>query len=217
MGYDIISFDLDGTLTDPTEGITRSVQYALAQFGIAEELATLRPFIGPPLHRSFAARYGFDEAQTWQAVTAYRDYFARRGMDENLLFAGIPELLGALRAAGKTLYVVTSKPTHFAAPIVARFGLNQYFARVIGSNLDLSNADKATLVREVLDHHPDIPPARIVMIGDREHDIIGGRANNTATIGVTYGAGSPAEIAAARPTHIANTVADLGPLLLGTI
>lgn len=214
VGYDIILFDLDGTLTDPSEGITKSVQYALAQFGITEELANLRPFIGPPLHRQFAARYGFDEAQTWRAVEAYRDYFARQGMYENLLFDGIPELLGALRDAGKTLYVVTSKPTHFAAPIVAHFGLDGFFARVIGSNLDLSNADKATLVREALDQHPALDPGRFVMIGDREHDIIGGRANNTATIGVTYGAGSPAEIAEARPSHIASTVAELRALLL---
>jgi phosphoglycolate phosphatase len=217
VGYEIILFDLDGTLTDPAEGITKSVQFALAQFGIAEELANLRPFIGPPLHHSFASRYGLDETQTWRAVEAYRDYFARQGMYENLLFDGIPELLADLRAAGKILYVVTSKPTHFAAPIVAHFGLDGYFARVIGSGLDLSDADKATLVRRALDLHPAIHSEAIVMIGDREHDIIGARANKVASIGVTYGAGSPAEIAAARPSHIANSVADLRALLLGTV
>ena len=215
MTYELILFDLDGTLTDPAEGITKSVQFALAHFGISAELAALRPFIGPPLHRSFAQFYGLDEAQSWRAVELYRDYFARQGMYENLLSDGIPELLGGLRARGKTLHVVTSKPTHFAAPIVAHFGLTRFFASVIGADLDLANADKATLVREALDLHPEISPANIVMIGDREHDIIGARANKIASIGVTYGAGSPAELAAAHPTHIVNTVAELGALLLG--
>lgn len=214
VAYEIILFDLDGTLTDPTEGITKSVRHALTQFGIAEELANLRPFIGPPLHRSFATRYGFDEAQTWRAVEAYRDYFARRGMFENLLFDGVPALLGALRERGKTLYVVTSKPTYFAAPIVAHFGLDGFFTRVIGAKLDLSNADKPTLVREALERHPDIDRSGCVMIGDREHDIIGARANKIASIGVAYGAGSPSELAAAHPTHIANTIEELGALLL---
>ncbi|HEY8598374.1 MAG TPA: HAD family hydrolase [Thermomicrobiales bacterium] len=215
MAYEIILFDLDGTLTDPTEGITKSVQHALAQFGIEEPLANLRSFIGPPLHQSFASRYGFDEAQTWRAVETYRDYFSRQGMYENLLFDGISALLGALREQGKTLYIVTSKPTHFAAPIAAHFELDGFFAGIIGANLDLTNSDKATLVRQALALHPGADPAAFVMIGDREHDIIGARANGIAAIGVTYGAGTPAELAEARASHIVNSVAELRGLLLG--
>ena len=214
MSYRIIFFDLDGTLIDPTEGITKSVQHALAQLGVDEpDLDRLRPFIGPPLHQNFMQVYGFDEGRAWRAVEAYREYFARQGMYENLLFPGIPELLAALRAAGRTLYVVTSKPTHFAAPIVAHFGLTDFFARVIGSELDLTNADKPTLVRLARALHPDEPDSAFVMIGDREHDIIGARSNGLASIGVTYGAGEAAEIAAAGPTHIVGSVAELAALL----
>lgn len=214
MAYEIILFDLDGTLTDSAEGITKSVQYALAQFGIAEPLANLRPFIGPPLQLSFATRYGFDEAQTWRAVEAYRDYFARQGMYENLLFDGVPALLGALRERGKTLYIVTSKPTHFAVPIAAHFGIDGFFTQIIGANMDLTNTDKPTLVRQAVELHPAAAPASFVMIGDREHDIIGARANGIAGIGVTYGAGTPGELAEARASHIVNSVAELGALLL---
>jgi phosphoglycolate phosphatase len=212
--YSIVFFDLDGTLTDPTEGITRSVQYALARLGVDEPDRTrLRPFIGPPLHQSFIRFYGFDEGQSWRAVEAYREYFARQGMYENLLFSGVPELLAELRAAGRTLYVVTSKPTHFAVPIVAHFGLTDFFARVIGSELDLTNTDKPTLVRLARALHPDEPDDAFVMIGDREHDIIGAQANGLDSVGVTYGAGDEAEIAAVGPTHIAHSVAELATLL----
>ncbi len=215
MAYAIILFDLDGTLTDSTEGITKSVQFALAQFGIAEPLANLRAFVGPPLHLSFANHYGFDEAQTWRAVEAYRDYFARQGMYENLLYDGVSSLLGALRERGKTLYIVTSKPTHFAAPIAAHFGIEGFFARIIGANMDLTNTDKPTLVRQALDLHPDADPSAFVMIGDREHDILGARANRIASIGVTYGAGTPAEPGEAEADHIVNSVAELRAVLLG--
>lgn len=214
MPYRIIFFDLDGTLTDPEEGITRAVQYALARFGIHEgDRARLRPFIGPPLLGSFMADYGFDEPQARQAIDYYREYFGRQGMYENLLYPGIPELLTQLRATGRTLYVVTSKPTHFAAPIVAHFGLTHHFARVIGSELDLSNADKPTLVRLARELHPAEETAAFVMIGDREHDISGARANGIASIGVTYGMGDAAELVAARPTWIAHSVAELAAIL----
>ena len=211
--YAAVFFDLDGTLTDPTEGITKSVQYALAAFGIQEPLAKLIPFIGPPLHHSFMRHYGFDEATARRAVEVYREYFARQGMYENVVFPGIPELLAGLASRGTTLCVVTSKPTHFAAPIVAHFGLDRHFAAVVGSELDLSNADKATLVRLALDRFPGLAPASVVMVGDREHDIIGARANGVAAIGVTYGAGSVEELRAAGPDALAGSVAELAALL----
>jgi phosphoglycolate phosphatase len=215
MPYTPIFFDLDGTLTDPIEGITKSVQYALATFGIEEEAERLRPFIGPPLHRSFMTYYHFDEATARRAVEAYREYFAERGIYENVLFDGIPELLRALRADGRSLCVVTSKPTFFADQIVRHFGLDPYFDHVIGSNLDLSNADKMVLVQQAIGRYPDRDSAAFVMIGDREHDIIGGKANVIATIGVTYGAGTREEIVAARPTVIIDSVQALGAYLLG--
>ncbi|HEU0074803.1 MAG TPA: HAD hydrolase-like protein [Dehalococcoidia bacterium] len=215
MRYPVIFFDLDGTLTDPTEGITKSVQYALAKFGIATDLDQLRSFIGPPLHHSFMAEYGFDEPTSRRAVEAYREYFGDRGIFQNRMFEGIPELLQGLRRAGGALCVVTSKPTVYSEQIVRHFGLDAFFDAVIGPGLDLSNAEKATLVRRAMDRYAGHAPAGFVMVGDREHDIIGACANAIDSVGVTYGAGSRQELTAASATHIVDTLADLEALLRG--
>jgi phosphoglycolate phosphatase len=215
MRYPVIFFDLDGTLTDPTEGITKSVQYALAKFGIAAELDQLRSFIGPPLHHSFMAEYGFDEPTSRQAVEAYREYFGDQGIFQNRMFEGIPELLQGLRAAGSALCVVTSKPTVYSEQIVSHFGLDPFFDAVIGPGLDLVNAEKTVLVRQALDRAAAQPPAGFVRIGDREHDVIGAGANALDSIGVTYGAGSREELTAANATHVVDTLAELEALLLG--
>ncbi len=214
MRYTTILFDLDGTLTDPIEGITKSVQYAPAKFGIEEEIEHLRPFVGPPLHTSFMKYYHFDEARAREAVAGYREYFSRQGMYENLLFDGIPELLQELRDRGRALCVVTSKPVYYAEQIVAHFRLDRHFNRVVGPDLDLAGADKPTLVREAMDSYPQVDARSFVMIGDREHDIIGAQANGIDSIGVTYGAGSREEIHNAHPTHIAHSVDELGTILL---
>jgi phosphoglycolate phosphatase len=215
MRYPVIFFDLDGTLTDPTEGITKSVQYALAKFGIAAELDQLHSFIGPPLHRSFMAEYAFDEPTARQAVEAYREYFAEQGIYQNRIFEGIPELLQGLRAAGSALCVVSSKPTVYSQQIVRHFGLDDFFDAVIGPGLDLANAEKTVLVRQAIDRYTALAADDFVMIGDREHDIIGAAANGIDSIGVTYGAGSRQELTAAAATYIADTLAELETLLQG--
>ena len=215
MEYKIVLFDLDGTLTDPKEGITKSVQYALANFGIIEENRNkLLPFIGPPLNKSFQNFYGLSPEQAMQAVSYYREYFSEKGMYENILYNGIPEMLRELNNQNKTLYVVTSKPTFFLEKIIDHFHLEKYFSKVIGPDMDLSNADKAILVRTVLELHPDTNRELFVMAGDREHDIIGAQSNTVASIGVTYGAGSVEEIKKANPTHIADSVDELKAILL---
>jgi phosphoglycolate phosphatase len=214
MRYPVIFFDLDGTLTDPTEGITKSVQYALARFGIAAELDQLRSFIGPPLHHSFIAEYGFDEPTSRQAVEAYREYFGDHGIFQNRIFEGIPELLQGLRAAGSALCVVTSKPTLYSEQIVRHFALEGFFDAVIGPGLDLSNAEKPTLVRQAMDRYAGHSPAGFVMVGDREHDILGAAANGIDSVGVTYGAGSREELTAAGATHVVDTLSELEALLL---
>lgn len=213
--YDLVCFDLDGTLSDPTVGITRSVAFALARFGIVEPVARLVPFIGPPLHGSFVARYGLTPARAWEAVGGYREYFARQGMYENVVFDGIPALLGRLRGAGVACCVVTSKPHAFAIPIVRHFGLDGFFDPIVGPELDLANADKATLLATALARYPGLVRDRVAMVGDREHDISGARACGTMSIGVTYGAGSREELAAAGPTRIVDSVEALGAALLG--
>ena len=214
MRYAVVFFDLDGTLTNSGEGITKSVRYALAKFGIEAELDDLRGFIGPPLHHSFASQFGFDSDQAMQAVTYYREYFAEQGLYENRVFDGVPELLGDLRAAGATQLVVTSKPAVYAERIVEHFDLRRHFAHVVGSELDLSNTDKPTLVRLALDQVPAGIEGPVVMVGDREHDIFGAKANDIDSVGVVFGAGSREELEGAEATHVVDTVASLRRLLL---
>ena len=122
-----ILFDLDGTLTDPKEGITKSFQYALKHFGIYEELVNLEKFIGPPLHDSFRDDYNFDDEKVEEAVTKFREYFAETGIFENKIFPNVKEILEYLYESGKVLLLATSKPTVFAERILKHFEIDQYF------------------------------------------------------------------------------------------
>ncbi len=213
--YKLILFDLDGTLTDPKPGITRAVRYALAQYDISvADLDSLTPFIGPPLHHSFARYYGFDAEQAREAVTFYREYFAETGLYENAVYPGIPDLLDRLQTSGRRLIVATSKPTVYAQRIVEHFQLATYFTQVVGSDLDLTRTDKAQIIAGILSAYPDVAREAVVMVGDREHDMIGARANHLEAIGVTYGYGSLDELRAAGATAIAGSVVELADLLI---
>ncbi|HLZ64201.1 MAG TPA: HAD family hydrolase [Ktedonosporobacter sp.] len=212
--YQVLLFDLDGTLTDSGPGITKSVQYALAQFGIIEpDLAVLAPFVGPPLTDSFQNRYGFDEAQAQQALQLYREHFAGGGMYDNAVYPGIPELLETLAGQGKRLMIATSKPTYFAEPILAHFQLDRYFERIAGSSLEGKLSEKAEVIASLLAEYPEIDRRKVVMIGDRKHDIIGARDNGIDSIAVNYGYAVPGELQAAAPTYLVHTVQELGQLL----
>ena len=212
--YEVVLFDLDGTLTDPKPGITRSVRYALEHLGVAvPDLEALTRFIGPPLHLSFARFYGFDEMKAREAVSRYREYFAETGLYENAVYPGIPNLLARLQEHGHRLLVATSKPTVYARQILEHFQLDRYFEQVVGSDLDLTRSDKAQIIAEALAGQADMARDVVVMVGDREHDILGARANRIASIGVTYGYGSLAELRDAGATAIAATVDELAALL----
>lgn len=209
-GYKYALFDLDGTLTDPGEGITRSVQYALAKFGIAvEDRSELYCFIGPPLHESFEKYYGFSTEDAFRCVDAYREYFAVKGIFENKVYEGIGETLSALKASGVEISLATSKPEIYAKQILEHFDLIEYFDAVAGSEMDGSRTKKAEVVERALMllGNPDVRDC--VMIGDREHDIIGGKAHGMDTIGVTFGYGSEDELQNAGATHIAHTPAEI--------
>ncbi len=213
--YRLILFDLDGTLTDPKPGITRAVRHALARYDIAvDDLDTLTPFIGPPLHHSFTRFYGFSDDQAREAVGYYREYFAETGLYENAVYPGIPQMLERLRESGRRLIIATSKPTIYAQRIVEYFQLDRYFTQIVGSNLDLTRSDKALIIGDILDAYPDVRREEIVMVGDREHDVFGARAHDVDAVGVTYGYGSLAELQAAGATAIAQSVADLANLLM---
>lgn len=206
--YTDILFDLDGTLTDPQIGITRSVQYALRYFDIhISHLDTLTVFIGPPLLESFQRFFQFDEKSAFEAIRYYREYFAETGIFENKLYPGIADMLAQL-SQNMPLYMATSKATVFAQRIAEHFNIAGYFTGIVGSNLDGSRTNKAAVIRHVIETH-HLATDRCVMIGDREHDIIGAKANAMDSIGVLYGFGSQSEIEDARPTYQAQTVADL--------
>ncbi|MNC37135.1 5'-nucleotidase [compost metagenome] len=208
-----ILFDLDGTLTDPKEGITKSVEYALGKFDIAvEHPDQLLPYIGPPLYDSFVEIQGFTAERAAQAVEFYRERYRTLGMFENAVIPGIPELLEELQGRGFNLYVATSKPTVFADEIIRHYGLDHYFRHVAGSNLDGTRSKKKEVIQYVLDEH-QIAAETALMIGDREHDIIGAKACGVASIGVLIGYGSEEELQSAGADYIARDVKDIGDII----
>lgn len=200
-----IYFDLDGTLTDPKPGITRSIQYALRRLDRAvpteDELTWC---IGPPLHASLKTLLGTDELAD-EGLRLYRERFGDIGLYENEVYPGIDGLLSALAGSGRRLFVATSKPTVYAERIVRHFGLDRYFERVFGSELDGTRADKTDLLGYAL-KEAKVDPRQAMMIGDRSHDMIGARNNGiAAAVGVLYGYGSREELIGAGAHHVCAT------------
>ncbi len=210
-----ILFDLDGTLTNPYEGITKSVQYSLASFGIDEKQENLKRFIGPPLTWAFKEYYGFNDETTAQAIKKYRERFSEKGIFENDLYEGIPELLDILKKSGKEIILATSKPIEFSEKIIDYFGLTKYFSFMAGSTLKGERDTKAEVIEYALNEMNITDLSKAVMIGDREHDIFGAKANNIDSIGILYGFGSREEFEKAGADYICDTVYDLGKLILG--
>lgn len=202
---DAIYFDLDGTLTDPKIGITRSIQYALGKLDhpampTEDELTWC---IGPPLRASFVKLLGGDHAAD-AAVAFYRERFSDVGLFENGVYDGVPEVLTTLRASGHRLFVATSKPHVFAERIIDHFGLRDHFERVFGSELDGTRVDKSDLLEYAL-KAAAVDPSRTLMIGDRSHDMVGACNNGMKGIGVLYGYGSRDELTQAGALHVCAT------------
>lgn len=214
MRYTNILLDLDGTLTDPKIGITKSVRYALNKMNIeVETLDELEIFIGPPLAVSFQDFYGFDEAKTLTAIEYYREYFKVTGLYENEVYVGIRELLGQLKKnEGVRLFVATSKPQVFAQQILDHFELDSYFEYICGSELDGTRSAKAEVIGYLLDNF-NLKPEDTVMIGDRKHDIIGAHHHGIDSIAVGYGFGSKEELVNIKPTYLVQSIQELGQLL----
>ncbi len=208
-------FDLDGTLTDPAEGIANSVLYALSRFGITvADKRELYAFIGPPLADSFGRYYGFDRKTSEDAIGFYREYFKDRGIFENLVYDGILKMLQALKASGKTLLLATSKPEVFAGRILRHFGLAEYFDRICGSLLDNTRTDKHEVIEYALAISGIADRDGCLMIGDRKHDVLGAAASGIATVGVSYGYGSREELEKAGASPIVSDVRELTAYLL---
>lgn len=213
--YSHVLFDLDGTLTDPGEGIIKCVQYALMHFDIDEhDVVKLRLFIGPPLKDSFMKYYGFSEAQAVEAIEKYRERYRSAGIFESRLYDGIETMLKSLKDRGGILAVATTKPAVFAEQIIKMYGLDGYFTFVSGSELDGRRTDKAEVIRYALDHigSPDISMA--VMVGDRKHDIIGAQKCGISSVAVRFGYAETGELESAGPDYIVDTVEELRELLV---
>ena len=212
--YDIIIFDLDGTLTDSGLGITNSVRYTLDKYSIeVKDNSELECFIGPPLNVSFEQFYGFSREESRNAVSIYREYYREKGIFENEVYDGIEKLLKDIKESGKIAAVATSKPELFARQILDHFGLSEYFAYIGGSKMDETRTDKAEVIDYVLGELKVTDKSRVVMVGDREHDMIGANKIGLDSIGVLYGYGSLEELEPHKPTYIAPTVADIFPLI----
>jgi len=209
--YDAILFDLDGTLTEPKEGIVNGVHYALSKMGIDEkDKDKLVAFIGPSLYESFSKFYGFSNEDAVKCVDYYRDYYATKGINENFLMPGIDILLSDLQKEGRRLFVATGKPTVYAEIVLRNFDLHKYFEIVIGSNLDGSRIEKGEIIAEVL---KNIDCKNPIMIGDREHDIIGANENKIDSIAVTFGYGQREVLQKYNPTFIVDTVEEIRDIL----
>lgn len=215
--YDVILFDLDGTLTDSGPGITNSVAYALKKYGIeVTDRTELYKFIGPPLRESFEKYYGFSAKEAEKAVEYYREYYVDKGIFENTVYFGIEDLLKEIRDSGKRAIVATSKPQVFAKRILEHFGLADYFEQIAGASLDETRTKKDEVIAYVLETC-DIPDqSRVLMVGDREHDILGAKKNGIDSLGVLFGYGDYAELKEAEASYIAETVKDIYPVVFGS-
>ncbi len=208
-----ILFDLDGTITDPFLGITKSVAYSLKSFGIeVENLEQLKAFIGPPLDVSFREYYHMSEEESWQAVDKYREYFSVTGLYENEVYLGMEEFLQSLIDNHKKLYICTSKPLVFAKKILEHFHLDHYFTGIYGAELDGTRKNKADVISYCIQQeYLDVKDC--LMVGDRQHDIIGAHQNHIPCIGVLYGYGNREEFETYQCDYIVENLKELKELI----
>lgn len=209
--YKAILFDLDGTLTESGEGITKCVQYALEKFGIEEpDLKKLEVFVGPPLKEQFMKYAGLGDEDAEKAVEYYRERYGTKGIFENRPYPGVEEMLAELVRKGYRLSVASSKPEYYVKLILEHFHLSEYFTEIVGSELNGDRTDKTEVVEEALkrlgmSEHRD----QVIMVGDKEHDVIGARKAGLDCVAVSYGYGTEQELAEAAPLKIAETTEEV--------
>tara|TARA_B110000211_G_C13987031_1_gene512199 strand:+ start:267 stop:914 length:648 start_codon:yes stop_codon:yes gene_type:complete len=210
MKNHFVLFDLDGTITDSSEGIINSIQYALNKMGLHEDdKEKLRSYVGPSLKQTFLSNYFPDGDQYKEAIVHYRTYYAEKGIFENKLYDGIIDVFEAIKKEGGHIALSTAKPTYFAKIILKYFNINEYFDVVVGSHLDGTRTEKKEIIYETLDQLGLPDPNNCYMIGDREYDIIGAKYHNLKTIGVSYGYAPSGELEAVTPTHIVSNPSEI--------
>lgn len=209
--YKVILFDLDGTLTESGEGITKSVQYALERIGKPEaDLEKLKAFVGPPLTEMFMKYAQVDEETAKKAVEIYRERYSVIGIFENAVYPGIEDMLAQLKKKGYILAVASSKPEVYVKKILDHFGLTQYFTEIGGSEMDGRRTNKTEVIEDVLcrlnmDKHRE----QVIMIGDKEHDVYGARKAGLECIAVSFGYGTKEELTNAEPLKIVDSAEEI--------
>ncbi|WP_066713458.1 HAD family hydrolase [Clostridium sp. Marseille-P299] len=205
-----VFMDLDGTITNPKEGITKSIQYSLDFLGIkVDNLDTLTIHIGPPLVDTFKEYYGFDEEKTKEAVKKYKERYIEVGWCENIVYEGMEDTLKSLTEAGKKLIVATSKPESMAKKILDHYNLSQYFTDICGSADNGDRAKKHEVIQYAMDKNAITDRDEIIMVGDRSYDILGAKKLGIKSIGVLYGFGNLKEFEDAGANYIAKTVSEM--------
>ena len=208
--FEYIFFDLDGTITDSGTGIVNAALYALEKYNISvNDKEELKKFIGPALQDSFSIDYGFNEEEIEDVIATFREYYAEKGIFENELYPGIEEVLIELKKRNKKLVIATSKPEVFTNKVLEHFDLLKYFDYVSGASLDDSKIKKGVSLKEAIEYLKIEDLEKVVMVGDRKHDIKGANVNNIASIGVMWGYGSIEEFEKHEATYIASKVEDL--------
>lgn len=209
-----VLFDLDGTLTDPREGIVACFKHALAGAGCAcPPDAELERFIGPPLHETLGLLVGTDDLVRFDlALSLFRDRFSAVGMFENAVYPEIPSALASLRTLGAMLYVATSKPQIYAERIIEHFGLGRYFQAVYGSELVGTRSGKADLIGYVLESE-SLVARDTFMVGDRAPDVFGARVHGVRAIGALWGYGTREELVEAGASVLVDRPAMLAAVL----
>ena len=214
QGKDIIFFDLDGTLTDSKEGIFASLRYALRFFGITEQQdEALNRFIGPPLVQAFITYYHMSEQDAALALVKYREYFSTKGIYQLSMYSGVDRMLKELKKRNFTLCLATSKPEQYAKEIISRIGVKDQFDYLAGATMDESRNEKKDIINFVI-AQKGYDRSRILMVGDREHDVYGAHKNHVEVLGVLYGYGTKKELKDAGCNYFAKTVEDVEMFIL---
>lgn len=209
-----IFFDLDGTLTDSSPGIINSLMYAFEKLDFKiNGREELRAFIGPPLIDMMMQQYGFSHEKATLGLKLYREYFRDKGIFENSVYDGIPAMLADLQSRGYKLVLATSKPEEFARRILEHFDIAKYFHFIGGSDMGETRSSKAAVIEYAMANCGIKDSEKCIMVGDREHDVIGADKCGIKTVGVLFGYGSKEELENVEAAYTVETVEELGKLL----
>lgn len=207
--YDVIIFDLDGTLSNSGEGITKSVQYALEKLNIREDLENLKHFVGPPMKEEMMKSYHFTEEQAMEAVRLYRERYTPIGIYETSLYDGITELLEKLKKSGKIIAMATSKPQSMAEEVLKYLKIDSYFDFVMGADMVGGKQSKSEVLNALFEVLPTKDKAKMLMVGDTIFDVKGAGAVNIDCIGVSYGYGDKNEMLESGAIAVVDTAMEL--------